>query len=87
MTTLSIQFKGMQEEILNKMKKLGFANTKSEAIRMALLQFALQNGLIDSKKLFHELRKELAKDKRRPEEIMRDIDRVKHGNSAKDSTR
>jgi len=57
MTTLTIKFRGIQEEILEEMIKLGIAETKSEAVRMALLNFALISNMISKEKLLQEIRK------------------------------
>jgi Arc/MetJ-type ribon-helix-helix transcriptional regulator len=57
MTTLTIKFRGIQEEILEEMIQLGIAETKSEAVRMALLNFALSSNMISKEKLLQEIRK------------------------------
>jgi Arc/MetJ-type ribon-helix-helix transcriptional regulator len=57
MTTLTIKFRGIQEEILEEMIQLGIAETKSEAVRMALLNFALISNMISKEKLLQEIRK------------------------------
>jgi Arc/MetJ-type ribon-helix-helix transcriptional regulator len=57
MTTLTIKFRGIQEEILDEMVRLGIAETKSEAVRTALLNFALHSNLISKEKLLNEIRR------------------------------
>ena len=57
MTTLTIKFRGIQEEILEEMIQLGIAETKSEAVRMALLNFALNSNMISKEKLLQEIHK------------------------------
>ena len=57
MTTLTIKFRGIQEEILEEMIQRGIAETKSEAVRMALLNFALISNMISKEKLLQEIRK------------------------------
>ena len=57
MTILTIKFRGIQEEILEEMIQLGITGTKSEAVRMALLNFALTSNLISKEKLLQEIRK------------------------------
>ena len=77
MTTLTIKFHGYQEDILQKIMSAGIAETKSEAIRMALLKFAVDIGIIDEIKLLKGVRKELAKDKLFSDEILKKISDVK----------
>ena len=57
MTSLTIKFRGIQEEILDEMIRLGIAETKSEAVRMALLNFALTSNLVSKEKLLQDIRK------------------------------
>ena len=49
MTTLTIEFKGVTEEILNMLIKEGYAKTKTEAIRYALLHVGRDLDLITSR--------------------------------------
>lgn len=46
MTSLTMEFKGVQKEVIEKAVKRGYARTKSEAVRMALLEFGRNTGLI-----------------------------------------
>lgn len=46
MTTLTVEFKGISEEVLEALVKKGFAKTKSEALRYALLQLGEELDLI-----------------------------------------
>jgi len=78
MTTLSIQFKGVQERILKEITESGLAGTKSEAVRMALLKFAIDFNLIDQRLLVGAIRKDLAKDKKSISSILKEIESVKH---------
>lgn len=41
-----MEFKGVQEEVIEKAIKKGYAKTKSEAVRMAVLDFGKNLGLI-----------------------------------------
>ncbi|MBI5635437.1 hypothetical protein HY993_00565 [Candidatus Micrarchaeota archaeon] len=78
MTTLTIRFNGVQEQILDRMVKTGVAQTKSEAIRMALLAFASQMRLLDDKAITAFLRAELSKNPRSPEEILSALETAKN---------
>ncbi len=40
-TTLTLKFRGLEASILNQMVDLGLFNTKSEAIRAALVKYAI----------------------------------------------
>ncbi len=78
MTTLTIRFKGLQEQILDRLVESGVAETKSEAIRMALLNFATEMHLLKDKVIVEYLRKELSKSQRSPEEILAAVERAKN---------
>jgi len=56
----------------------GIAETKSEAIRMALLKLAVDIGIIDEIKLLKGMQKKLAKDRLSPDEILKEISSVKN---------
>lgn len=49
MTTLTVEFKGVTEEVLEALVKEGFAKTKSEALRYALLHIGEELDLIKSR--------------------------------------
>lgn len=78
MTTLTIRFKGLQEQILDRLVDTGVAETKSEAIRMALLNFAHSMQLLDDQTIVEFLRAEFSKTQRSPEEILSALERAKH---------
>ncbi|HLC36116.1 MAG TPA: hypothetical protein VJK05_00735 [archaeon] len=80
MSTLTVQFKGVQKEILEKITSSGIAETKSEAIRMALLKLAIDFDLYEPKMLVKAIRKDLGKDKKKINEILMEVKRAKHGN-------
>ena len=54
-TTLTLKFKGIEANILDQMIKTGLFNTKSEAIRSALVHYSLELGLIGREKLWEEI--------------------------------
>lgn len=56
-TTLTLKFKGVEANILNEMIKSGLFNTKSEAIRSALVHYSLDLGLIGKENLWKEINK------------------------------
>ena len=70
MTTLTVKFEGVQEKILDSITENGIAQTKSEAIRMALLKFALDTGIIDVRELVKSIRDNLSGTSKDPQEIL-----------------
>jgi len=56
-TTLTLKFRGIEAGILNKMVSSGLFNTKSEAIRSAIVHYSLELGLLGREKLWEEIQK------------------------------
>ncbi len=56
MTTVTVDFRGTQETILKEMVSLGIVKTKAEALRLALMNFALTTGLLSKEKVLEEIR-------------------------------
>ena len=78
MTTLTIRFKGLQEQLLDRLVSVGVAESKSEAIRMGLMSLAYQSHLLDDKTIVNFISKEMSKARRTPEEILADVERAKN---------
>ncbi len=55
MTTVTVDFKGTQEKILKEMVDLGIVKTKAEALRLALMNFALTTGILSREKTLKEI--------------------------------
>ncbi len=55
MTTVTVNFKGTQEKILKEMVDLGIVKTKAEALRLALMNFALTTGILSKEKILKEI--------------------------------
>ncbi len=55
MTTVTVDFKGTQEKILKEMVDLGIVKTKAEALRLALMNFALTTGILSKEKILKEI--------------------------------
>ncbi len=51
MSTLTVHIQGVLDEALEKMIQQGYAKTKAEAMRLALMQFAEQHGLVPERRL------------------------------------
>ena len=65
-TTLTLKFRGIEARLLDEMIKSGLFNTKSEAIRSALVKYGLDLGLLKRQKIWgriegHKKRKVSAK--------------------------
>ena len=56
-TTLTLKFRGIEADVLEKMIRSGLFNTKSEAIRSALVHYSLELGLIGKEKLWAQIQK------------------------------
>ena len=75
-TTLTLKFRGMESDILNNMVDTGLFNTKSEAIRSALVHYSLELGFFDKKKLWDEIKK-IPRRKVSPQQLAIDIKKIK----------
>lgn len=49
MTTLTVEFRGVQESVLETLVKEGYARTKAEALRYALLHLGEEMGLVSKR--------------------------------------
>jgi Arc/MetJ-type ribon-helix-helix transcriptional regulator len=77
MSSVTVKFRGILEEILDKMVEYGIAETKSEAIRVAILNFGIEMGLLSEQGLIKSLREQLAECKISQEKVAEEIERVK----------
>jgi Arc/MetJ-type ribon-helix-helix transcriptional regulator len=77
MSSITVKFRGIPEEILDKMVEYGIAETKSEAIRVAILNFGIEMGLLSEQGLIKSLREHLAEGKISQKEVAEEIERVK----------
>jgi len=55
LTTVSVNFKGTQERILKEMIDMGIVKTKAEALRLALMNFALTTGMLSKERILEEI--------------------------------
>ena len=56
-TTLTLKFRGVEAKLLDTMVKSGLFNSKSEAIRAALVNYSMQSGFLDKKEIWKEIEK------------------------------
>lgn len=75
-TTLTLKFKGIEASLLRKMVELGFFSTKSEAIRSALIKYAIDLNLLDKKTIWREIQAH-KKRKVSPEQLAVDIKSIR----------
>lgn len=76
-STLTLTFKGIEAEILNKMVSLGLFNTKSEAIRSALIKYAIDLGLLERKNIWAKI-EEYPRRKITPEQLVKDLEMLEN---------
>ena len=55
-TTLTLKFRGVEAELLEEMVRLGLFNSKSEAIRAALVKYAVDSGLLGREDLWKRVK-------------------------------
>jgi len=77
MSSVTVKFRGIPEEILDKMVEYGIAETKSEAIRVAILNFGIEMGLLSEQALIKSFRVQLADGKIAQEIVTEEIEKVK----------
>lgn len=71
-TTLTLKFRGLEAELLEEMVRLGLFNSKSEAIRAAIMKYAVDSGLLGREDLWNHVKAH----KRRgvsPDELEKDL--------------
>jgi len=74
-TTLTLKFRGLEAELLNEMVRLGLFNSKSEAIRAAIMKYAVDSGLLSREDLW----KRIKAHKRRgvsPKQLKKELQRL-----------
>ncbi|MBI2136051.1 hypothetical protein HYU06_03200 [Candidatus Woesearchaeota archaeon] len=76
-TSLTLKFRGIESQILNNMIDRGLFNTKSEAIRSALVHYSLELGFFDKQKLWQEIQL-YPKRKVSAKQLAEDIDKIKN---------
>lgn len=74
-TTLTLKFRGLEAELLEDMVRLGLFNSKSEAIRAAVVKYAVDSGLLSREDLWKRIK---AHKTRRvsPEQLEKDLQRL-----------
>jgi len=74
-TTLTLKFRGLEAELLEEMVRLGLFNSKSEAIRAAVMKYAVDSGLLSREDLWKRI-KAHKKRSASPEQLEKDLQRL-----------
>lgn len=74
-TTLTLKFRGLEAELLEEMVRLGLFNSKSEAIRAAIVKFAVDSGLLSREDLWKRVKVHKRRDVS-PGELEKDLQRL-----------
>jgi len=74
-TILTLKFRGIEALLLDKMVASGLFNTKSEAIRAALVRYGTELGLLEKERLWAEIKKVKPR-KVSPAKLKKDLERL-----------
>lgn len=74
-TTLTLKFRGVEAALLEEMISSGLFNTKSEAIRSAIVKYGLDLGLLQRRYLWAQINR-LKRRKVSPAQLQKDIERI-----------
>jgi len=76
-TTLTVKFKGLEDEILRQMVASGLFATKTEALRSALVKYAIDVQMFERKKLWDTI-KRAPRRKVSTQQLLKDIEEAKN---------
>ena len=74
-TVLTLRFRGIEAHLLDEMIDSGFFNTKSEAIRAALVRYGTELGLLERERLWADIRR-VRRRKVTPSKLKKDLERL-----------
>ena len=77
-TTLTLKFRGTEANLLNEMVESGLFNTKSEAIRAAIVNYSLTLGLLKRKDIWNKIQK-FPRRRVSPVQLAKDLEAVENG--------
>lgn len=77
-TTLTLKFRGTEANLLNEMVGSGLFNTKSEAIRAAIVNYSLSLGLLKRRDIWSKIQ-EFPRRKVSPVQLAKDLEAVENG--------
>ncbi len=75
MTTLTLKFKDVEAEILDNLVEKGLFATKSEAIRAAIVKYAMDLGYFNRKEIWKDITS-YPKRNVSPEQLKKDLERL-----------
>ena len=78
-STLTLKFKGIEADLLDKMVSLGLFNTKSEAIRSALIKYAIDLKLLEKKDIWAKIEK-YPRREITPEQLVKNLELLENEN-------
>lgn len=78
-STLTLKFKGIEADLLDKMVSIGLFNTKSEAIRSALIKYAIDLKLLEKKDIWAKIEK-YPRREITPEQLVKDLELLENEN-------
>lgn len=73
----NIKLKGLQEDIVRRVEKLGLVESRKEGVNLAIIKMGLDLGIVDQKELVKKIRQDLKRDGKSADEIIRSIKKVK----------
>lgn len=76
-TNLTLKFRGAEANLLNKMVHVGLFNTKSEAIRSAIVHYSLELGLLGRERLWKEIQA-YPRRKVTPKQLAKDLEAIEN---------
>ncbi|MBU4190544.1 MAG: hypothetical protein KJ886_06125, partial [Candidatus Thermoplasmatota archaeon] len=76
-TTLTLKFRDVEARLLDEMIKSGLFNTKSEAVRSALVKYGLDLGLLRRGKVWGKIERH-KKRKVSPRQLKKDLEMIEN---------
>jgi Arc/MetJ-type ribon-helix-helix transcriptional regulator len=76
-TTLTLKFRGTEANLLHEMVDSGLFNTKSEAVRAAIVNYSLTLGLLKRRDLWAKIQK-FPRRNVSAQQLAKDLERIKN---------
>ncbi len=76
-TALTLKFRGVEAEVLDRMVKSGLFNTKSEAIRSAFVHYSLELGFLGREQLWKQIQSFPKRDVA-PSQLAKELDELEN---------
>ena len=75
-STLTLKFRGIEADVLDRMVGSGLFNSKSEAIRAALVKYSMDIGIFDKEDIWKQIKQSYPKRKIPTSELSKDLNRL-----------